>query len=64
MIGILNRTRDSFSDHGAHFELDRLLRHAERLVADGADVLEVGARPGGVGAAEVAPAEECELAAT
>jgi dihydropteroate synthase len=63
VVGILNRTRDSFSDHGAHYQLDRLLRHAERLVADGADVLEVGARPGGVGVGEVPEDEERDLAA-
>ncbi|MDK3256861.1 dihydropteroate synthase [Blastococcus capsensis] len=63
VVGILNRTRDSFSDHGEYFELDRLLTRAEQLVGDGADVLEVGARPGGVGVAEVSPDEECHLAA-
>jgi Pterin binding enzyme len=63
VVGILNRTRDSFFDRGAHYCLDRLLERAEQLVADGADVLEVGARPGGVGVAEVGPAEERDLAA-
>jgi dihydropteroate synthase len=63
VVGILNRTRDSFHDRGAHYELDRLLSHAEQLVTDGADVLEVGARPGGVGVAEVEPEEERDLAA-
>ncbi|CCG03763.1 dihydropteroate synthase [Blastococcus saxobsidens] len=63
VVGILNRTRDSFHDGAAYFELDRLLARAEQLVADGADVLEVGARPGGVGVAEVSPEEECQLAA-
>ncbi|MGY1836926.1 dihydropteroate synthase [Blastococcus sp. SYSU DS0510] len=63
VVGILNRTRDSFHDRGAHYALDALLAHAERLVADGADVLEVGARPGGVGVAGVGPDEEQDLAA-
>src|SRR4051794_23095343 len=63
VIGILNRTRDSFFDRGAHYELDRLLARAEQLVADGADVLEVGARPGGVGIADVPPDRERDLAA-
>src|SRR4051812_22307038 len=63
VIGILNRTRDSFFDRGAHYELDRLLARAEQLVADGADVLEVGARPGGVGVADVPPDQERDLAA-
>ncbi|MGY1827686.1 dihydropteroate synthase [Blastococcus sp. SYSU DS0541] len=63
VVGILNRTRDSFHDRGAHYALDALLAHAERLVADGADVLELGARPGGVGVADVGPDEERDLAA-
>jgi dihydropteroate synthase len=63
VVGILNRTRDSFFDRGAHYELDRLLARAEQLVADGADVLEVGARPGGVGVADVPPDREEDLAA-
>jgi len=63
VLAILNRTRDSFYDRGRHFELDALLRQAERDVADGADVLEVGARPGGVGGREVSVDEECHLVA-
>jgi dihydropteroate synthase len=61
VMGILNRTRDSFHDRGAHFRLDAFLAHAERLVADGADVLDVGARPGGVGVHEVSEVEETAL---
>src|SRR3954465_11421956 len=63
VIGILNRTKDSFFDRGAYYDLDRLLARAEQLVADGADVLEVGARPGGVGVADVPPDQERDLAA-
>jgi dihydropteroate synthase len=61
VVGILNRTRDSFFDGGQYFEMDALLRRAEKLVADGADVLEVGARPGGAGVADVSAAEETDL---
>jgi hypothetical protein len=63
VVGVLNPTRDSFFDRGAFYGLDRLLARAEQLVTDGADVLEVGARPGGVGVIEVSPAEERDLAA-
>src|SRR3954468_18721656 len=63
VVGILNRTRDSFHDRGDLFPLDRLLARAERLAAEGADVLERAPRPGGVGAAEVTPEEERDLAA-
>jgi dihydropteroate synthase len=63
VMGILNRTRDSFFDRGAHYAADAFLRHAERLVQDGADLLDVGARPGGVGVRPVSEAEEVDLAA-
>jgi dihydropteroate synthase len=61
VVGILNRTRDSFYDRGAYFPRERFLRHAERLVLEGADVIDVGARPGGVGVREVSAVEEGEL---
>ena len=61
VMGVLNRTRDSFYDRGAYFHLDSFLRHAERLVHDCADVLDVGARPGGVGVREVGEDEEAHL---
>jgi dihydropteroate synthase len=63
VLGILNRTRDSFYDGGRNLQLDALLRRAEELVSEGADVLEVGARPGGVGVAEVTESQETDLAA-
>jgi dihydropteroate synthase len=63
VMGILNRTRDSFFDRGAHYAADAFLRHAERLVNDGADILDVGARPGGAGVKPVSAAEETQLAA-
>lgn len=61
VVGILNRTRDSFYDRGETYALDALLARAAQLVADGADVLEVGARPGGVDVADVGEAEEADL---
>jgi dihydropteroate synthase len=63
VMGILNRTRDSFYDRDAFWCLDDLLRRAEQLVADGADLVDVGARPGGVGVCEVSEAEEIDLVA-
>ena len=49
IMGILNVTPDSFSDGGRYNELDAALRHAEQLVREGADVIDVGGestRPG------------------
>jgi dihydropteroate synthase len=59
VMGILNRTPDSFYDHGATFELDSLLRRADGLVAQGADLLDVGGVKAGPGPA-VDEAEELD----
>ena len=59
VMGILNRTPDSFYDHGATFELDSLLRRAEALVERGADLLDVGGVKAGPGP-EVDEAEELD----
>ncbi len=49
LMGILNRTPDSFYDRGANFAFDDFLRRAETLVADGADILDVGGVKAGPG---------------
>ncbi|HET8990806.1 MAG TPA: dihydropteroate synthase [Acidimicrobiales bacterium] len=59
VMGILNRTRDSFYPPAATFELDDFLARAEALVAAGADLLDVGGVKAGPGA-EVGEAEELE----
>src|SRR5919197_1311874 len=49
IMGILNVTPDSFSDGGEWFEYDQAVRHGRALVAEGADILDVGGestRPG------------------
>jgi dihydropteroate synthase len=60
VMGILNVTPDSFSDGGAFLTPSAAIAHAERMVADGADIIDVGAestRPYG-GATPVAADEE------
>ena len=59
IIGILNRTPDSFYDHGAYFSLDRCFEHAEHLVREGADLLDVGGIKAGPGP-EVTEEEELD----
>jgi dihydropteroate synthase len=59
VMGILNRTPDSFYDRGATFEPDKLYSRAEQLVADGADVLDIGGVKAGPGP-EVTEPEELE----
>jgi len=59
VMGILNRTPDSFYDKGATYELNALYTRAEALVADGADILDVGGVKAGPGP-EVSEAEEMD----
>jgi dihydropteroate synthase len=59
VMGILNRTPDSFYDRGAHWPMDAFARRAEQLVHDGADVLDVGGVKAGPGP-EVSEAEELD----
>jgi dihydropteroate synthase len=59
VMGICNRTPDSFYDRGATYDADALYRRAERLVADGADIIDVGGVKAGPGP-EVSEAEELE----
>jgi dihydropteroate synthase len=59
VMGILNRTPDSFYDRGATYSLDLLLERAEALVADGADLLDIGGVKAGPGP-EVTEDEELE----
>lgn len=57
VMGIVNVTPDSFSDGGQHVSRDAAMAHCERLVRDGADILDIGGestRPG----AEQLPVEE------
>ncbi len=49
ILGVVNVTPDSFSDGGLHLDPDRALEHAAKLIADGADMIDVGGestRPG------------------
>lgn len=59
VMGILHRTRDSFFDQGATFDLDALLRRADQLVTEGAHILDVGGLKAGPGP-EVGEAEELD----
>ncbi len=59
VMGILNRTPDSFYDKGTYWDMDQFFGLAERLVADGADLLDVGGVKAGPGP-EVTEAEELD----
>jgi len=58
LMGVLNVTPDSFSDGGEWFDGDAALAHAADLIADGADILDVGGESTRPGAAPVPEHEE------
>ena len=58
VMGIVNVTPDSFSDGGAHFDTAAAIAHGERLIAEGAHMLDVGGESTRPGAAEVSLDEE------
>ena len=60
ILGILNITEDSFSDGGKFLAPEAALAHAESLLADGADIIDIGAASSHPDAAPVSP--ELEIA--
>jgi dihydropteroate synthase len=58
VMGVLNVTPDSFSDGGAFLEPAAALAHAERMAAEGADLVDVGGESTRPGAMPVAETEE------
>jgi dihydropteroate synthase len=58
IMGILNVTPDSFSDGGEWFAYEKAVEHARALVAEGADILDVGGESTRPGAGPVALEEE------
>ena len=69
IMGVLNVTPDSFSDGGqlyrdGHVDTDALLTRAEQMLAEGADILDVGGESTRPGAAVVSEAEELDRVVT
>ena len=58
VMGILNVTPDSFSDGGKHALLENAVRHAEKMLAQGATLIDVGGESTRPGAAAVSLDEE------
>jgi dihydropteroate synthase len=58
VMGVLNVTPDSFSDGGQFFDLDQAMGHAERMLEEGADILDIGGESTRPGAAVVPEDEE------
>ena len=60
VMGILNVTPDSFSDGGNFFSPDAAFAHAEKMVAEGADIIDVGGESTRPGAIPIEAAQESE----
>lgn len=60
IMGIVNVTPDSFSDGGQHNSASAAVAHAMKLVADGADILDIGGESNRPGAQDVSVNEELD----
>ncbi len=60
VMGILNVTPDSFSDGGRYTDLSSALKQAEKMLQEGASVLDVGGESTRPGAAQVKPSQELD----
>lgn len=58
IMGILNVTPDSFSDGGQYFSVDDAIEHLNKLISDGADIIDIGAESTKPGAKEVSADEQ------
>ena len=58
VMGILNITPDSFSDGGQFASLDLAITHAEQMISDGVDIIDIGGESTRPGAAPVPISEE------
>lgn len=58
-MGIVNATPDSFSDGGDHATVETAIAHCERLVAEGADILDIGGESTRPGSPPLPLEEEC-----
>ena len=60
IMGILNVTPDSFSDGGTHNTIETALRHTERMIAEGAHLIDVGGESTRPGYTKVSDQEEID----
>src|SRR5690606_11210095 len=60
IMGILNVTPDSFYDGGRYTETSEAIRHAERMLAEGADIIDIGAYSSRPNAPHISEQEEID----
>lgn len=60
IMGILNVTPDSFSDGGCYTDIDKALAHTKQMIAEGADIIDVGGESSRPGHVKISEQEEIE----
>lgn len=60
IMGILNVTPDSFSDGGRYTRIDEAMAHAEQMIKEGADIIDVGGESTRPGHVQITDEEEIE----
>ena len=60
IMGVLNLTEDSFSDGGKYLEFDKAVSHADEMIIQGADIIDIGAESTRPGADEISPEKQTE----
>lgn len=60
VMGVLNVTPDSFSDGGQHLHFEDAVSHAERMIAEGVDIIDIGGESTRPGAERASEATELE----
>jgi len=60
IMGILNLTPDSFSDGGLFVNKDSALKHVQQMIAEGAQIIDIGGESTRPGASNVSIDEECQ----
>ena len=60
LMGICNVTPDSFSDGGRYLDRDAAKAHVDRLVAEGADIIDIGGESTRPGCAPIPPAVQID----
>ncbi len=60
LMGILNTTPDSFSDGSLYFKFDAAITQARKMIADGADWLDIGGESSGPGSTDISLDEELQ----
>ncbi|MEX0943178.1 MAG: dihydropteroate synthase [Pseudomonadales bacterium] len=60
IMGILNVTPDSFSDGGKYLDTQSAIAHARTMIAEGADIIDIGGESTRPGAEPISPEEELD----